>query len=177
MKNWKLCKNYNWIFKNDDVSSKNTIFDDKLIVKIIESNLFKNEMHRKWNHTFNSKNNLNENIDETETSAKIKFEKQWYYVSVKEYIMYENENSYIDAKRKNSTTKIDDDSTKSPFCFKSQKKKLSKNYIKTKRILYETTNKKNSNFFSRMKFSESKKKFFDDKKKPSVDKKKKFFDK
>ena len=89
--------------------------------------------------------------------------------------MYENENFYIDAKRKNSTTKIDDDSTKKIFCFKSQKEKLSKNYIKTKRILHETTNKKNSNFFSRMKFSESKKKFFDDKKKLSVNKKKKNF--
>ena len=74
MKNWKFCKNYNWTFKNDDVLSKNTIFDDKLIVKIIESNLFKNEMYKKWNYTFNSKSNLNENIDETETSAKIEFE-------------------------------------------------------------------------------------------------------
>ena len=172
MKNWKFCRNYNWIFKNNDVSSKNTIFDDKLIVKIIESNLFKDEMHRKWNYTFNSKNNLNESIDETETSAKIKFEKQWYYVSVKKYIMYENENSYIDAKRKDSTTKIDDDSTRNLLCFKSQKKKLSKNYIKTKRILHETTNKKNPNFFSRMKSFKSKKKFFDNKKKFSVDKNK-----
>ena len=75
MKNWKLCRNYNWTFKNNDVLSENTILDDKLIVKIIESNLFKNKMHRKWNYTFNSKNNLNESIDETETSAKIKFEK------------------------------------------------------------------------------------------------------
>ena len=89
--------------------------------------------------------------------------------------MYENEDSYIDAKRKNSITKIDDDSTKNFLCFKSQKKKLSKNYIKTRRILHETTNKKNSNFFSRMKFFENKKRFFDNKKKFSVDKKKKKF--
>ena len=99
-------------------------------------------MHRKWNYTFNTKNNLNENIDETKTSAKIEFEKQWYYVSIKKYIMDENENSYIEAERKNSTTEIDDDSTKKFFCFKSQEKKLSKNYIKTKRILHEMTNKK-----------------------------------
>ena len=132
MKNWKFCKKYNWIFKNDDVSSKNTIFDDKLIVKIIELNFFKIEMHKKWNYTFNTKNNLNENIDETKTSTKIEFKKQWYYVLIEKYIMYENENSYIETKRKNSTTKIDDNSTKNLFCFKSQKEKLSKKLHKNK---------------------------------------------
>ena len=86
--------------------------------------------------------------------------------------MYKNENSYIDAKRKNSTTKIDDDSTKNFLCFKSQEKKLSKNYIKTKRILHKTTNKKESNRYSRITFFESKKKIFDDKKKSSANKKK-----
>ena len=53
-------------------------------------------------------------------------------MSIEEYIMYENEKSYIKAKRKDSTTKIDDNLTKNFFCFKSQDKELSKNYIKTK---------------------------------------------
>ena len=86
--------------------------------------------------------------------------------------MYKNENSYIEAERKNSTTKIDDNSTKDSFCFKLQKEKLSKNYIKTKRILHETTNQKKSNRFSRITFFENKKEFSDNKKKFSTNKKK-----
>ena len=86
--------------------------------------------------------------------------------------MYENENSYIETKRKNLTTKIDDDSTKKIFCFKLQKKKLSKNYTKTKQILHETTNKKKSNRYLRITFFENKKRFSDNKKKFSSNKKK-----
>ena len=71
--------------------------------------------------------------------------------------MYKNENSYIETKRKNSTTKIDDNSIINLFCFKSQKKS-SKKYIKIKQILHETTNKKKSNRFSRITFFENKRK-------------------
>ena len=78
---------------------------------------------------------------------------------MKKYIMYENEDSYIDAKRKNSTTKIDDDSTKNLLCFKLQKEKLSKNDKKTKQILHEATNKKIWIFFHEWSSLKAKKNF------------------
>ena len=88
--------------------------------------------------------------------------------------MYENENSYIKTKRKNSKTIINDELTKKIFCFKSQKKKLSKNYIKTKRILHETTNKKKSDRFLQITFFENKNFFFDNTKKFLMNQKKFF---
>ena len=55
----------------------------------------------------------------------------------------------ISQKKKNSRTKIDDEFTRRPLCWKSQKIKLKKNFEQFKTIIYEAVDKKDSKRFSR----------------------------
>ena len=149
MKNWKFCRTYDWIFENENILSKNTISDDKLAVIIMKSKLPKAKRHKRWRFIFNIKNHYNDNIDEIDLSAKIKFQKKWYYVFIKSYVMYENKKQHITINKKNPRTKIDDEFTRRFFCWKSQKAELKKNFEQFKTIIYETVDKKNSERFSR----------------------------
>lgn len=148
MKNWKFCRTYDWIFEKKNIFSKNTISNDKLTMIIMKSKLSKTKRHKRWKFIFNIKNLFNENIDEIDLSAKIKFQKKWYYVFIKNYVMYENKEQYI-AIKKNSQTNIDDEFTRSPLCWKSQKTKLKKDFEQFKTIIYANVNKKKSNCFFR----------------------------
>ena len=104
MKNWKFCKTYDWIFENENISSKNIISDDKLTIMIIESKLKKTKRHKQWKFIFNIKNHYNNNINEIDAFIKINFQKQWYYVSIKNYVIYKNKKKIIkkNCKRKSA---------------------------------------------------------------------------
>ena len=100
MKNWKFCKTYDWIFEKKNIFSKNTILNNKLTMIIMQSKLSKTKRHERWKFNFNFKKNYNDNIDEIDLSAKVKFQKQSYYVFMKKYVMYDNEKQHITIKKK-----------------------------------------------------------------------------
>lgn len=69
---------------------------------------------------------MNENINKTKISTKIKFENNYYYVLIENYIIYKNEKLYVKTKQKIFKTKIKHKSSKKILCYKSKNEKYQK---------------------------------------------------
>lgn len=75
---WKWCRNYDWDMNPKNVrnySFQNIVLNDFLTYKMIKSKLSKTSRHAKWSLYFTTKDYLNENLQEIETTTKILYAK------------------------------------------------------------------------------------------------------
>lgn len=99
-KKWKWCRNYDWTYSKNNYFSKNTILNDKLMLKMWKSNLSSSEKNRRWLVNFLQKGFINENLKKTKRVFKFEHQRQLYYKIIEGTKLHEKEDFHQKSQKK-----------------------------------------------------------------------------